>query len=177
MTDNPDWANAARMFANHGRTKKYDHDFEGINSRLDGLQAAILSVKLRYLDQWTESRRQNAHRYNRALEGLGVITPRELDDVRAVYHLYVIRVPEGRRDELQAHLSAHGVATGIHYPIALPYLQAYRHLKHGEQDFPVALKASREILSLPMFSELTEGQIQYVAGRVEEYTSRMSAIS
>ena len=93
VTNNAEWATAARMFANHGRTKKYDHDLEGVNSRLDGLQAAILSVKLRHIEQWTESRRQNAYRYNAALKGTGVVTPEELDDVRAVYHLYVVRVP------------------------------------------------------------------------------------
>src|SRR6476660_9608 len=97
------------MIANHGRTKKYDHDLEGVNSRLDGLQAAILSVKLRHLEQWTEARRLNARRYNQALAGSGVITPTERDDVRAVYHLYIIRVPNGRRDELAEFLKANGV--------------------------------------------------------------------
>jgi dTDP-4-amino-4,6-dideoxygalactose transaminase len=169
VTDNAEWANAARMFANHGRVKKYDHDLEGVNSRLDGIQAAILSVKLRYIEQWTESRRENAYRYNAALRGAGVGTPEELDGVRAVYHLYVVRVPAERRDQFQESLKAAGIDTGIHYPIALPYLNAYRHLGHSETDFPNALKASREIVSLPMFPELTEEQIVHVVGRIKEF--------
>src|SRR6266446_4726816 len=116
------------MLANHGRTKKYDHDFEGINSRLDGVQAAILSVKLRCLEDWTEARRTNARRYNEALIASGVVTPQEHEQVRAVYHLYVVRVPNGQREALQEFLKAGGVNTGIHYPIALPHLNAYRYL-------------------------------------------------
>lgn len=163
VTDNEGWAAAARMFANHGRSKKYDHDFEGINSRLDGLQAAVLSVKLRHLDDWTERRRKNANLYNDALADLEVATPRELENVRAVYHLYIIRVPRERRDSLQQQLKTRGINTGIHYPIALPYLHAYRHLGHTEQDFPESLRASGEILSLPMFPELRQEHVRYVA--------------
>jgi len=163
VTDNAEWASAARMFANHGRSKKYDHDFEGVNSRLDGLQAAILSVKVRHLEDWTEMRRRNACLYNKALARTRVITPPVMDAVRSVYHLYVVRVPDGRRDSLQISLKDHGINTGIHYPIALPYLNAYRYLGHNERDFPEALRASADILSLPMFPELTEEQVAYVA--------------
>jgi dTDP-4-amino-4,6-dideoxygalactose transaminase len=169
VTDSEEWAAKARMFANHGRSKKYDHDFEGINSRLDGLQAAVLGVKLRHLEDWTERRRANAYRYNRMLQSLGVATPEEIADVRAVYHLYVLRVPNGRREALQEHLKAAGVSTGIHYPIALPYLKAYRHLAHAETDFPESRKASTEIVSLPMFPELTEEQAAYTAARIREF--------
>ena len=168
VTNNAEWATAARMFANHGRTKKYDHDFEGVNSRLDGLQAAILSVKLRYLEDWTERRRRNAYLYNKALAGTSVVTPTEMADVTAVYHLYIIRVPNGNRDALQQHLQGHGISTGIHYPIALPYLNAYRHLGHTDRDFPEALRASGEILSLPMFPELKSDQINFIAERISE---------
>jgi dTDP-4-amino-4,6-dideoxygalactose transaminase len=171
VTNNPEWANAARMFANHGRTQKYDHDLEGVNSRLDGLQAAILSVKLRHLDAWTENRRRAADLYNVALQGAGVVTPVELDNVKAVYHLYVVRVPAGRRDQLQAHLKSSGVDTGIHYPIALPFLNAYKRLGHRHADFPQALKASQEIVSLPMFPELKREQIDYVAGLLRVWTA------
>ena len=163
VTDNGEWAAAARMFANHGRTKKYDHDLEGVNSRLDGLQAAILSVKLRYLEDWTERRRRNAQLYTRALAKAAVVTPAEIADVRAVYHLYIVRVPDGRREAVQEHLNKNGISTGIHYPIALPYLNAYRGLGHTHGDFPEALRVSSEILSLPMFPELSEEQIDYVA--------------
>jgi dTDP-4-amino-4,6-dideoxygalactose transaminase len=171
VTDNEEWAAKARMLANHGRSKKYDHDFEGVNSRLDGLQAAILSVKLRHIGAWTESRRQNAYRYNELLKGSGLVIPQELADVRAVYHLYIVRVPNGRREKLQEQLKTAGVATGIHYPIALPYLNAYRHLGHGLGDFPESLRASEEILSLPMFPELTEEQMAYVGSAIQERQS------
>jgi dTDP-4-amino-4,6-dideoxygalactose transaminase len=173
VTDNVEWASMARMIANHGRTKKYDHDFEGVNSRLDGLQAAILNVKLRYLERWTEGRRKNAYGYNALLKGIpDVVTPDELADVRAVYHLYVVRVPAGQREQFQESLKAAGIDTGIHYPIALPYLNAYRHMGHTESDFPVALAASREIVSLPMFSELRDEQIEHVAKQIKELMSR-----
>jgi dTDP-4-amino-4,6-dideoxygalactose transaminase len=168
VTNDAEWANAARMFANHGRTKKYDHDLEGVNSRLDGIQAAVLSVKLRHIEQWTESRRQNAYRYNAALKNAGVGTPEELPEVRAVYHLYVVRVPADRRERFQEALKAAGIDTGIHYPIALPYLNAYKHLGHSPTDFPHALKASQEIVSLPMFPELTKEQTDYVVSKIRE---------
>ena len=167
VTDNGEWAATARMLANHGRTKKYDHDFEGVNSRLDGIQAAILNVKLRHIDDWTEQRRRNAYLYNETLAGSNVVTPVEIQDVRAVYHLYVVRVANGKRDALQEHLKINGISTGIHYPIALPYLNAYRHLGHTSNDFPHALLASSEILSLPMFPELTGEQILEVAERIK----------
>ena len=169
VTNNGDWATAARMFANHGRTKKYDHDLEGVNSRLDGLQAAVLNVKLRHIEDWTERRRQNASRYTESLAGTSLVTPHELANVRSVYHLYVVRVPDGRREALQEHLKARGINTGIHYPIALPYLNAYRHLQHGPDDFSNARRIADEILSLPMFPELSSEQIGYVAAAVKEF--------
>jgi dTDP-4-amino-4,6-dideoxygalactose transaminase len=175
VTDREEWAVSARMFANHGRVKKYDHDLEGVNSRLDGLQAAVLDVKLRHLEAWTESRRRIAAWYNEALKDGGVVTPSELDDIRAVYHLYVVRVPKNRREGLQQSLKAAGIDTGIHYPIALPYLNAYRHLGHREADFPEALKASQEILSLPMFPELGEAEADHICEKVRQFlTSRCS---
>ena len=169
VTDNQEWAAKARMFANHGRSKKYDHDFEGINSRLDGIQAAVLSAKLPHLDRWTESRRTNAYKYNEALKGLKLVIPQEMNDVKAVYHLYVVRVPNGDRDKLLDFLKANGVDAGVHYPIALPYLNAYRYLNHSEADFPEALKASGQILSLPMFPELTDEQRGIVTHEVRRF--------
>ena len=149
-------AKKARMFANHGRVDKYDHEMEGINSRLDGLQAAILGVKLKHLDAWSEARRKNAYLYNEYLKGTDLVTPVEMADVKAVYHLYVVRTKKELRQKLQDHLKSKGIATGIHYPIALPNLKAYSYLKHNESDFPEATKASQEILSLPMYPELKE---------------------
>jgi len=162
VTNNDEWAMKARMFANHGRIGKYDHEIEGVNSRLDGLQAAILSVKLKHLPAWTEARRTNAYCYNKYLKDSGLITPVEIDDVTAVYHLYVVRVKKESRQKFQDHLQSKGVSTGIHYPIALPNLLAYAYLGHSEKDFPEATRVSQEIVSLPMFPELSEAQIQYV---------------
>jgi dTDP-4-amino-4,6-dideoxygalactose transaminase len=169
VTNHAPWAAAVRMMANHGRTRKYDHDFEGVNSRLDGLQAAVLGVKLRYLADWTQRRRVNARLYDAALAGRNVVTPTERDDVRAVYHLYVVRVPDGKRDALQEYLRTQGISTGIHYPIPLPYLNAYAYLGHTDTDFPESRRASAEILSLPMFPELIDEQIEYVADRIAAF--------
>ncbi len=161
----------ARMIANHGRVEKYNHEMEGVNSRMDGIQGAVLAVKLRHLEDWTENRRKNAYLYNEYLKESELITPVEIDDVRAVYHLYVVRVKEGIRVKLQEHLKENGISSGIHYPIALPNLKAYRYLGHTENDFPEASKASKEILSLPMFPELEESQIKYVANKIKEFES------
>jgi dTDP-4-amino-4,6-dideoxygalactose transaminase len=169
VTDNAEWEAKARMLANHGRSTKYGHEVEGLNSRLDGIQAAVLSVKLGHLEAWTESRRANAYRYNALFKHSGVVTPAELDGVRAVYHLYVVRVPAARRQALQASLKQAGIDTGIHYPIALPYLNAYRHFGHSETEFPESLKASGEILSLPMFAELTDEQAGHVVSSIRAF--------
>lgn len=169
VTNNDLLAKKARMFANHGRIDKYDHEIEGVNSRLDGLQAAILSVKLKHLDTWSEARRRNAYLYNECLKGSGLVTPVEIADVKAVYHLYVVRTKKELRQKLQEHLNSKGISTGIHYPIALPNLKAYAHLNHTREDFPEAAKASEEIVSLPMYPELSEGQIQYIAQQIKEF--------
>jgi dTDP-4-amino-4,6-dideoxygalactose transaminase len=166
VTDDATWAANARMFANHGRAANNHHELEGVNSRLDGLQAAVLSVKLRHLERWTESRRRIAYRYNDALRGLNVITPQERPDVRAVYHLYVVRVPAWQRDSLRQQLANAGINTGIHYPVPVPCLNAYRAAGHAPQDFPQAMTVASEILSLPIFPELTDDQIQHVAGEI-----------
>jgi len=163
VTNDDEWALKARMFANHGRIGKYDHEIEGVNSRLDGLQAAILEAKLKHLPSWTEARRRNAYCYNKYLAGTGLVTPVEIADVTAVYHLYVVRVRGESRQKFQEHLQAKGISTGIHYPIALPNLLAYAYLGHSKSDFPKATKASQEIVSLPMFPELMESQIKYIA--------------
>ena len=118
-----------------------------------------------------EQRRQNAYLYNRYLNGSGVVTPVEIPEAKAVYHLYVVRVNDGKREKLQDYLKSFGIATGIHYPIALPNLTAYEYLKHKEADFAEASKASREILSLPMFPELEEEQIAFVAEKIKEFTA------
>lgn len=171
VTNDEDLAIKARMIANHGRIDKYNHQIEGVNSRLDGIQAAVLDIKLKYLDEWTESRRRNAYLYNEHLKDTNLVTPVEIDNVKAVYHLYVVRVKAEVREQFQDFLKSKGIATGIHYPIALPNLLAYQYLKHTENDFPESSTASQEVVSLPMFPELTEEQIKYVAVSIKEFKS------
>jgi len=171
VTNDNDLAIQCRKIANHGRVKKYNHDFEGVNSRLDGIQAAILSVKLKYLEEWTENRRKAALIYNDYLKNTNIIIPYVPEAMRHVYHLYVVRVKS--RDKVQAALSDAGVATGIHYPIALPNLQAYEYLGKLPEDFPIASAYSNEILSLPMFPELTPEQIEYVCSRLIEAVNQI----
>ena len=168
ITNDDQLAQRARRFANHGAMSKHDHEIEGINSRLDGLQAAILSVKLKYIDKWNDSRNKNALYYNELLSGIdGVITPKIRENCKHVFHLYVIRT--GQRQELMEHLKSMNIQTGIHYPRALPFLTAYQYLNHTPDDFPVAYKYQDEILSLPMFPELQKEQMEYVATAVRDF--------
>jgi dTDP-4-amino-4,6-dideoxygalactose transaminase len=163
LTNNEKLSNRMRMFANHGRIEKYQHEIEGTNSRLDGLQAAILDVKLKYLDKWIERRRDIAKMYDEGLE-CGAIVPKVLADVRHVYHLYVIRVKN--RDEVISFLSDKGVSTGIHYPTPLPFLKAYEYLGYRPEDFPVAYSLKEELLSLPIHGDMTDEQVEYVITNV-----------
>lgn len=159
VTDNEELSKKARMIANHGRVEKYNHEFEGVNSRLDGLQAAILGVKLRHLDQWTERRRAIAGIYNEELKDY-VITPAVLPNTRHVFHLYVVRTKQ--REKTKAFLMEKGISTGIHYPIPLPFLKAYDYLGHKPEDFPAAFSLKDEILSLPIHGSMTDEQVEYV---------------
>jgi dTDP-4-amino-4,6-dideoxygalactose transaminase len=163
VTNDDELALKVKMFANHGRVEKYNHQIEGVNSRLDGLQAAILSVKLKYLEEWTESRRQLASLYNELLANSEIITPVESPDMLAVYHLYVVRLRNGIRDTVCQALLHQGIGVGIHYPIALPNLLAYRHLSEAERACPEATAAAQEILSLPLYPELKRVEAQYIA--------------
>src|SRR4030043_115592 len=172
VTNNDELALKARMFANHGRIDKYDHEIKGVNSRLDGLQAAILKVKLSHLQQWTENRRKNAYLYNKYLKDTDLIIPIEIDDIKAVYHLDFVRVDREIRKKLQEHLKSKGISTGIHYPIALPNLKAYAYLNHNGDDFPEATNASQEILSLPMYPELEDGQIEFITDEIKEFARK-----
>jgi dTDP-4-amino-4,6-dideoxygalactose transaminase len=168
ITDDDNLAERARMFANHGSLRKHQHDMEGINSRLDGVQAAILSVKLKYIDKWNLARNKNALVYNRLLSGLGQIrTPKIRENSFHIFHLYVIR--SEKRDELANFLKSKGIETGIHYPTALPFMTAYSYLGHKRSDFPIANQMQDGILSLPMFPELTDEQINYVASSTKEF--------
>ena len=167
ISNDEDFATRARMFANHGSLTKHQHEMEGINSRLDGLQAAVLSVKLRYIHAWNSQRRLVAERYDSGLRGLtNCSAPLVRDSNEHVYHLYVVRTDQ--RDEMQELLKQNGVATGIHYPSSLPFLKAYEYLGHRPEDFPTAFEYQSTILSLPMFPELTEEMIDYVVTLISE---------
>jgi len=160
-------ARTARMLRDHGQARKYYHDLEGYNGRLDAIQAGILRVKLERLSVWNERRREAARRYGElfgAADGAGPVLPFEPTWAKAVYHLYVVRVPE--RDQLQEHLTEAGIGTGIHYPIPLHLQRAYRDLGYRAGDFPVAEKAASEILSLPMFPGLKPEEQSRVAQQV-----------
>jgi len=161
VTNNQEIATQVEKIADHGSLKKYIHEIEGVNSRLDSIQAAVLNIKLKYLDQWNESRRKNAYIYNEMLKNVdGVTTPDELENTKPVYHLYVIQVKN--RDGLQQKLTEAGIASGIHYPYPLHLTPAYEYLGLKKGSFPVAEKCADQFLSLPMYPELTELQIQKV---------------
>jgi dTDP-4-amino-4,6-dideoxygalactose transaminase len=168
VTNNPDLAEKARMFANHGRISKYDHEFEGVNSRMDGLQAAVLSVKLSHIQEWNRRRLEHALLYSELLKEVdGIITPWIRPSVIHSFHLYVIRTK--RRNELKKFLWEQGIETGIHYPTALPFLKAYELLGHKPEDFPVAHQYQNEILSLPIYPEMTDEMIQYVVSSIKSF--------
>jgi len=166
-------ADFMRRFANHGRADKFGHDLIGRNSRLDGMQAAILEVKLRHLETWTRERRDRAKRYDQLLSGIrGVTLPFVRNEGAHVFHLYVIRVRD--RDGLRKHFETKSIQSGIHYPHPLHLLPAFKELGHREGDFPVAEKLAKEIVSLPMSPELTEEQQQRVADAIRSFVGGVS---
>jgi dTDP-4-amino-4,6-dideoxygalactose transaminase len=166
-----DEAMAARMkmIRDHGQAKKYYHDIEGYNGRLDSIQAGWLSVKLRHLANWNESRRSHAHRYHELLAEAkdAIVTPVEAPWTKGVYHLYVVRVLD--REALQAYLAEAGIGTGIHYPIPLHLQKAYQHLSYKKGDFLVTERVAAEILSLPMFPQLSSTQQDLVVAMVKQF--------
>ncbi len=158
-------ARLVRMLRDHGQSRKYIHELEGYNGRLDAIQAGFLLVKLRFLQERNEARRAHALRYRQLLDGIrGVVLPPESPWARSVYHLYVVRSPF--RDDLRRRLSDAGIQTGLHYPVALHRQQAYAHLGHEAGSYPAAEHASTHILSLPMYPELTDEQQQHVASTI-----------
>lgn len=168
-TNDENVAKKIRMLRDHGQSRKYYHDVEGYNGRLDTLQAGILHIKLKHLEEWNEKRRALAKEYARLLEGVeGVVLPHEASWSKAVYHLYVIRVAE--REKLQADLAASGIGTAIHYPIPLHQQKAYQRLGYKTGDFPVAERVAPEIVSLPMFPQLSFEQAGQVAEEVIQVT-------
>jgi dTDP-4-amino-4,6-dideoxygalactose transaminase len=171
VTNDAALARQMAIFARHGGLNKNDHEIEGINSRLDGLQAAVLDVKLKHLPGWTKSRQAIASAYDAELAHLSnvaqVTTPAVAAGREHVYHLYVIR--HDRRDELAAHLKARGVQTGINYPVALPFLEAYARLGHKPEEFPVAYHNQSRILSLPIYPEMSDAQRAHVVSSIAEF--------
>ena len=174
VTNDEQLATRARMIANHGRVEKYNHELEGVNSRMDGIQAGVLSVKLKYLPDWNENRRKAADLYGKYLDGIDVGLPQVIEDVVPVYHLYVVRVRKEWRSRIQEYLKDQGISTGIHYPIALHELKAYKYLGHRPDDYPEASSASGQILSLPMYPEITESEVRYVAEKLGHILSELS---
>ncbi len=170
VTNDAELAQKISMFSNHGRKEKYDHEFEGVNSRLDDLQAAILDVKLKHLEKWTERRRAIAKKYDEGLQDI-IVTPTALPDRRHVYHLYVVRVKN--RDKIIKALSRKNIHTGIHYPIPLPFLKAYSYLGYKASDFPVVNSLKDEILSLPMYGDMEDTQVEYVIGQLRRIVKHL----
>ena len=168
ITNDDEMAARFRMYANHGALIKHKHEMEGINSRMDGLQAAILSAKLPFILKWTEQRIKNAALYNKHLDGIAQIRPPKVrPNSKHTYHLYVIKAQ--RRDELMTYLKEKGIETAIHYPTPLPNLPAYAYLGTKPSDFPVATALQEQILSLPMYPELEEKQIEYIAQTIRTF--------
>jgi dTDP-4-amino-4,6-dideoxygalactose transaminase len=170
VTNDDELAEKCRVIRVHGSKPKYYHHILGYNSRLDEMQAAILSVKLPHLDKWTELRRKHAATYTRLLnEAVGdmIVTPVESDDCYHVFHQYTIRAP--KRDELQAFLKENGISTMVYYPLPLHLQPVFKDLGYQEGDLPEAEKAAKEALSLPMFPELKEEQQQYVVAKIAEF--------
>lgn len=165
-------AEKARTLRNGGQTDRYNHQILGVNSRLDELQAAILGVKLKYLDKWNERRRELAALYDGSLVNLDITLPKQKGNRKHVYHLYVIRTP--KRDKLKAFLEENGIGTQIHYPIPVHRQKAYEFLKLPSGSFPQAEKAAEEVLSLPMYPELTDEQVKFVVETFKRFYERES---
>lgn len=174
ITNDDELADKCRMFANHGALVKHFHKIEGINSRLDGMQAAILNAKLPFLDQWISARIRVAAIYNQQLAQVEeIILPKVRPDSKHTYHLFVIRAEQ--RDKLQQYLEEHGIATAIHYPTPLPFLEAYSYLQHTREDFPITYRHQKEILSLPIYPEMENEMIVYVCDCIKKFYTRYSS--
>jgi len=171
VTNNEEVDRKIRMLRDHGQSKKYYHDMVGWNARMDGFQGAILSVKLKYIQEWNNARRKNAKLYKELLAKIDdIITPEEAEYAKHVYHIYPIRVKN--RDGLMEFLSEKEIYTGIHYPILVHLTAAYKPLDLEKGNLPIAEGCANEFLSLPMFPELTENQIKFVAQKIEYYETK-----
>ncbi len=167
VTNNQELEQKCRMYANHGRSSKFAHEVEGLNSRLDGIQAAILNVKLNYLDLWIKRRNEIANYYLENITNKDIILPTIKSDITHVYHLFVIRVKN--RDELKQYLQDNGIQSGIHYPVALPKLEAYNYHTQNCNDF-FSCKVDSELLSLPIGEHLENDEIEKVVSFINKYS-------
>jgi dTDP-4-amino-4,6-dideoxygalactose transaminase len=167
VTNDANYAARARSLREHGSTVRYYHDEIGYNYRMEGIQGAVLGIKLKHLEAWTRERRRVAHRYHELLADTPLQLPLEADYAESVYHLYVVRHP--RRDDLKKHLEANQIGCALHYPVPLHLQKCYASLGYKPGDFPVAEKAARECLSLPIFPELTDEQIQRVVAVIRDF--------
>ena len=173
VTNDVKVADNVRKLADHGCLSKYEHEQPGFNSRLDSIQAAVLNVKLKYIDDWTTRRREIARFYNEVFAQIPeVITPEESSWAEAVYHLYVVQV--SNRDIVKQKLNAAGIGAGIHYPIALHLQKAYGFLNLKKGSYPVSEKAAESVLSLPNYPEMSDEMVEFVAGKVKEFARQGS---
>lgn len=167
VTDNFEIAEKIRTLRNYGQKVKYYHDLVGYNSRLDEIQAAVLRVKLKYLDKWNDLRRLHSKEYAELLDGVsGIVLPSNEENVKHVYHLYVIKCEN--IDQIQEKLSSKGISTGIHYPVPIHLQKAYTELGYCKGDFPITEEYAQKILSLPMFPELTYDEVKYISDQIKE---------
>ncbi|HZQ45849.1 MAG TPA: DegT/DnrJ/EryC1/StrS family aminotransferase, partial [Verrucomicrobiae bacterium] len=167
VTNEDAFAARAKSLREHGSSQRYYHDEVGFNYRMEGIQGAVLGVKLPHLNKWTAERRRVAHRYHELLADTPLQLPKEASWAESVYHLYVVRHP--KRDDLKKHLEANKIGCALHYPLPLHLQKCYASLGYHQGDFPVAEKAARECLSLPIFPELTDAQIQRVAEVIKQF--------
>jgi len=168
-TNDEDLARKLVLLRQHGELKRYYHDLIGDNCRMEAIQGAVLGVKIRYIDEWTEKRRKNAQIYGELLEKLDIVLPYEAGYAKHVYHVYAIRAK--KRDMLRDFLGKNGVSTGVHYPIPVHLQKAYSFMGLGEGSFPASEKVANEILSLPMYPELSANEIDYVVGNIKRFLS------
>lgn len=170
VTNNPDLAAKVRMLRDHGQSKKYHHEAIGVNSRMDGFQGAVLGVKLKHLAAWNDARRRNAEAYRGLLSGIdGITLPAEMDYARHVYHIFAVRVRN--RSAFMAELTEKGIGCGIHYPVPIHLQAAYAFLGKGVKSFPVTEMCADDVVSLPMFPELSGEQMEYVADTIKRFLS------
>jgi len=170
-TNNAEYARVIRMLRDWGQERKYYHELKGYNYRLEGIQGAILRVKLRHLEDWTKARRAHATLYDRLLTNSGVKTPQAMSYARHVYHVYAVRTTH--QAALQVFLQSQGIHTGIHYPIPVHLLGAYQDLGYKKGDFPQAEQAANEVLSLPMYAELSDDAIHQVSESIKNFISKV----